>query len=122
MVQPETILAVVDNSGARRVKCIKILGGSRRHRAKLGDRIKCSVQDVNPDSQIKKGDVVDAIVVRMRRTTRRQNGDQIRFDTNSCVIVNADGNPRGTRVFGPCARELREKGFLKICSLAPEVI
>ena len=122
MIQQETKLKVADNSGAKRVKCFKVLGGSRRRYARVGDIIVCSVQDADPDSGAKEGDVVKAVVVRTRGYIKRKDGSRLRFDTNSCVLIDDKGNPRGTRIFGPVAREVRERGYLKISSLAPEVI
>lgn len=122
MIQQETQLEVADNSGAKRVKCFKVLGGSKRRYAGIGDIIVCSVRDATPDGGVKKGDVVKAVIVRTKRYIRRKDGTKLRFDTNSCVLIDDKNNPRGTRVFGPVAREVREKDFLKIASLAPEVI
>lgn len=122
MIQQETQLKVADNTGAKKVKCFKVLGGSKRRYAKVGDIIVCSVREADPESQIKKGDVVKAVVVRTKSFIRRKDGSKLRFDTNSCVIIDDRGNPRGTRIFGPVTRELRDRGFIKICSLAPEVI
>jgi large subunit ribosomal protein L14 len=124
MIQQETELEVGDNSGAKRVKCFKVLGGSRRRYAKVGDVIVCSVKDSEPtaDQNIKKGKVVKAVIVRTAAFIRRKDGSKLRFDTNSCVLVDDKGNPIGTRIFGPVAREVRENGFIKICSLAKEVI
>lgn len=122
MIQQESQLEVADNSGAKRVKCFKVLGGSRRRYAGIGDIIVCSVKDASPDGSVKKGDVVKAVIVRTKCYIRRQDGTKLRFDTNSCVLIDDKNNPRGTRVFGPVAREVREKDFLKIASLAPEVI
>jgi len=122
MLQQESQLNVADNSGAKRVKCFKVLGGSRRRYAKVGDIIICSVKDADPDGQKKKGEVVRAVVVRTTRYIKRKDGSKLRFDTNSCVLIDDKGNPIGTRIFGPIAREVREKGYLKISSLAPEVI
>lgn len=122
MIQQETQLEVADNSGAKRVKCFKVLGGSRRRYAGVGDIIVCSVKDAIPEGSVKKGDVVRAVIVRTKRYIRRKDGSKLRFDTNSCVLIDEKNNPRGTRVFGPVAREVREKEFLKIASLAPEVI
>lgn len=122
MLQQETQLKVADNTGAKKVKCFKILGGTRRRYARVGDIIICSVREVEPDSTLKKGEVVRAVVVRTKRYLKRQDGSWLRFDTNSCVLIDDKGNPRGTRIFGPVAREVREKGFVKISSLAPEVI
>lgn len=122
MIQQETELKVADNSGAKRVKCFKVLGGSKRRYAHVGDIIVCSVKEADPDGQVKKGDVVKAVIVRTRSYIRRPDGTMIRFDTNACVLIDDKNNPRGTRIFGPVAREVRDKEFLKIASLAPEVI
>ena len=122
MIQHTSELNVADNSGAKVVKCIKVLGGTRRRYASLGDVIVCSVKAATPESKIRKGDVVKAIIVRTRKEVRRPDGSYIRFDDNACVLLNAAGEMRGTRVFGPVARELREKQFMKIVSLAPEVL
>lgn len=122
MIQQETELKVADNTGAKRVKCFKVLGGSRRRYAHAGDIIVCSVKDAEPDGSVKKGDVVKAVVVRTKSYIRRTDGSMIRFDTNSCVLIDDKENPRGTRIFGPVAREVRDRGFVKISSLAPEVI
>jgi len=122
MIQQETRLAVADNTGAREVMCIKVLGGSRRRFARLGDVIICSVKSVIPGSEIKKKAVVRAVIVRCRQPSRRPDGSYIRFDGNAVVIVDNDGNPRGTRIFGAVARELRERNFMKIVSLASEVV
>jgi len=122
MIQQETRLAVADNTGAKEVMCIKVLGGSRRRFAHLGDVIVCSVKSVIPGSDVKKKAIVRAVIVRCRQPTRRVDGSYIRFDSNAVVIVDADGNPRGTRIFGAVARELRERNFMKIVSLASEVV
>jgi large subunit ribosomal protein L14 len=122
MLQQESKLKVADNTGAKKVKCFKVLGGSKKRYADVGDIIICSVREADPESAIKKGDVVRAVIVRTRRYLRRTDGSWLRFDTNSCVIIDEKGNPKGTRIFGPVAREVREKGFIKISSLAPEVI
>ena len=122
MVQLRSILEVADNSGAKRVQCIKVLGGSHKRYARLGDIIVVSVKEALPDSNIKKGTVTKAVVVRTRKEQRRLDGSYIRFDQNAVVIINADGEPVGTRIFGPVARELRWKEFTKIISLAPEVL
>ena len=121
MIQQETYLNVADNSGARRIQCIRVLGGNRRY-ARVGDVIVAAVKDATPNMGVKKSDVVKAVVVRTRATLRRNTGNAIRFDDNAAVIINEDKNPKGTRVFGPVARELREHSFTKIVSLAPEVI
>ncbi len=122
MIQSESRLAVADNTGAKEVMCIKVLGGTRRRFAGLGDIIVCSVKSVVPGSEIKKKAVVKAVIVRVKHSTRRADGSYIRFDSNAVVIVDPDGNPRGTRIFGAVARELREKKFMKIASLASEVL
>lgn len=122
MLQQETKLKVADNSGAKKVKLFKVLGGSRRRYAQVGDIIVCSVRDVDPNGALKKGEVVKAVVVRTKYYIRRKDGSKLRFDTNSCVLIDEKGNPKGTRIFGPIAREVRDRGFLKISSLAPEVI
>lgn len=122
MIQAETRLAVADNTGAREVMCIKVLGGSRRRTAGLGDVIVCSVKSVIPGSDIKKKSIVQAVIVRCKKGTRRKDGSYIKFDSNAAVIIDKDKNPRGTRIFGAVARELREKNYMKIVSLANEVI
>ena len=122
MIQQESRLKVADNSGAKEVLCIRVLGGTKKRYARIGDRIVCSVKSADPSSNIKKGDVVKAVVVRTRKERRRRDGSYIRFDDNAAVILANDGGPRGTRIFGPVARELREKGYMKIVSLAPEVL
>jgi large subunit ribosomal protein L14 len=122
MIQSETRLTVADNSGARVLYCIKVLGGSRRRYASLGDIIVVSVKDAIPNAKVKKGDVLKAVVVRTAKEVRRADGSFIRFDDNSAVLINNQGEPLGTRIFGPVARELRAKRFMKIVSLAPEVI
>ncbi|MBM3195702.1 MAG: 50S ribosomal protein L14 [Chlamydiae bacterium] len=122
MIQEESILDVADNSGAKKVKCFRILGGSNRRYAHVGDIVVAAVQEAIPNSPVKKGSVVKAVVVRTKRTIRRTDGSTIEFDSNAAVILNEKGEPVGTRVFGPVARELREKNFMKILSLAPEVL
>jgi large subunit ribosomal protein L14 len=122
MIQQETRLQVADNTGARELMCIKVLGGSRRRTAGLGDVVVCSVRSVLPGGEVKKKDVVQAVIVRCKKPTRRQDGSYIRFDSNAAVIIDKDGNPRGTRIFGAVARELRERNYMKIVSLASEVI
>ena len=122
MIQMTSILDVADNSGARKLFCIKVLGGSRRRYASIGDVIVCSVREALPNSKVKKGDVVKAVVVRSRYPTGRNDGSYIKFDENAGVLVNKDNDPVGTRIFGPVARELRAKSFMKIVSLAPEVL
>jgi large subunit ribosomal protein L14 len=122
MVQTETVLDVADNSGARKVLCIKVLGGSRRRYASLGDVIVGSVKEATPNAKVKKGDVVKAVVVRTAKEVGRPDGSYIRFDNNSAVLIDNHNEPVGTRIFGPVARELRAKKFMKIVSLAPEVL
>ena len=122
MIQQETRLRVADNSGAKEVLCIKVLGGSRRRYASIGDIFVATVKDAVPGAAVKKGDVVKCVVVRTKKERRRPDGSYIRFDENAVVIINEQGEPRATRIFGPVARELREKRYMKIVSLAPEVI
>lgn len=122
MIQIESVLDVADNSGAKTVKCIKVLGGSKRRYATVGDVIVVSIREAMPNSKVRKGDTARAVVVRVKRQIRRPDGSYIRFDTNSAVIINAQKEPVGTRIFGPVARELRAKRFMKIVSLAPEVL
>lgn len=122
MIQSETRLQVADNTGARELMCIKVLGGSRKRTAGLGDIIVCSVKSVIPGSDIKKKAIVRAVIVRCKKGTRRPDGSYIKFDSNAAVIIDKDKNPRGTRIFGAVARELREKNYMKIVSLANEVI
>lgn len=122
MIQLRSMLNVADNTGARKVRCIQVLGGSKRRYGSVGDVIVCTVRDALPSSTIKIGDVVRAVIVRTRKEIGRSDGTYVRFDDNACVILDPQGNPRGTRVLGPVARELREKNFLKILSLAPETV
>ncbi len=122
MIQPQTRLKVADNSGAKEIMCIRVMGGSFRRDGSIGDVIVASVKSANPGGAVKKGDVVKAVVVRMHKAKRRPDGNYIRFDDNAAVIINDAKEPRGTRIFGPVARELREKGYMKIVSLAPEVL
>jgi len=124
MLQVRSILDVADNTGAKLVQCIKVLGGSRRRYATIGDVIVVAIKEVSggPAAKVKKGEVVDAVVVRTRQAIRRNDGSYLRFDSNAIVIIDKELNPRGTRIFGPVARELRDKKFMKIVSLAPEVI
>ncbi len=122
MIQMQTVLNVADNSGARRVQCIKVLGGSKRRYASVGDVIKVSVKEANPRGKVKKGDVMNAVVVRTAKGVRRPDGSKIKFDDNAAVILNNKLEPIGTRVFGPVTRELRNDKFMKIVSLAPEVL
>ena len=122
MIQPQTRLKVADNSGAKEIMCIRVLGGSFRRDGSIGDVIVASVKSATPGGTVKRGDVVKAVIVRMRKQKRRPDGSYIRFDDNAAVIINDQKMPRGTRIFGPVARELREKDFMKIVSLAPEVL
>ncbi|MDQ3795431.1 MAG: 50S ribosomal protein L14 [Actinomycetota bacterium] len=122
MIQQESKIRVADNTGARSLLCIRVLGGSKRRSAGVGDVIVASVKEATPGGAVKKGDVVRAVVVRTKKETRRDDGSYIRFGENAGVIINTDGAPRGTRIFGPVARELREKGYTRIISLAPEVL
>jgi large subunit ribosomal protein L14 len=122
MIQETTRLNVADNTGARQIYCIKVLGGTRRRYARLGDRFVASVKDAAPGGTVKKGEVVQAVVVRVRKEVRRRDGSYIRFDDNAAVLIDQQGEPRGTRIFGPVARELREKEYMRIVSLAPEVL
>ena len=122
MIQMESYLKVADNTGAKEIHCIRVLGGSRRKFGNIGDVIVASVRKAAPGGTVKKGDVVKAVIVRTKRGVRREDGTYVRFDENAAVIIKEDRNPKGTRIFGPVARELREKDFMKILSLAPEVI
>ncbi len=122
MIQMQTQLLAADNSGAKKLQCIKVLGGSRRRYAHLGDIIVVSVKEAIPNSKVKKGSVMKAVVVRVRKETKRADGSYVRFDDNSAVLINPQNEPVGTRIFGPVARELRAKNFMKIISLAPEVV
>ena len=122
MIQMQSVLDVADNSGAKKVMCIKVLGGSKRKYASVGDVIVVSIKDAAPNGKVKKGTVAKAVVVRVSKELRRVDGSYIRFDTNSAVLINNDGEPIGTRIFGPVARELRAKKYMKIVSLAPEVL
>lgn len=122
MIQNQTRLKVADNTGAKELYCIKVLGGSRARYARVGDVATCSVKDARPRGVVKKKEVVRAVIVRQKRDIKRKDGTVVRFDENAAVIVDKDGNPRGTRIFGPVARELRDKGYMKIVSLAPEVL
>jgi len=122
MIQMQTYLNVADNSGAKRVQCIKVLGGSKKKWASVGDVIVVAVKDAIPNAAIKKGEVQKAVIVRIKKEYRRPDGTYIRFDDNACVIIDASQNPKGKRIFGPVARELRESGYMKIVSLAPEVL
>lgn len=122
MIQMESVLDVADNSGAKRVKCVKVLGGSKRKYASVGDVIVVSIKDAAPNGKVKKGQLARAVVVRTKKEIRRRDGSYIRFDNNSAVLLNKDNEPVGSRIFGPVARELRAKQFMKIVSLAPEVL
>ena len=122
MIQMQSRLTVADNTGAKVLMCIKVLGGSRRRTATLGDVIVCSVKSVIPGSEVKKGQVVRAVIVRVKQSTRRADGSYVRFDSNAAVLIDADRNPRGTRIFGAVGRELRDRNFMKIVSLANEVV
>ena len=122
MVQEESYLKVADNTGAKEIHCIRVLGGSKRKYGNIGDVIVASVRKATPGGTVKKGEVVKAVIVRSKRGVRREDGSYVRFDENAAVIIKEDKNPRGTRIFGPVARELRERDFMKILSLAPEVI
>ena len=122
MIQQESRLKVADNTGAKEVMCIKVLGGSRRRYANIGDIVVAAVKNATPGGVVKKGDVVKCVIVRTRKGLRRPDGSYIKFDENAAVIIKDDNNPKGTRIFGPVARELREKEFMKIISLAPEVL
>ncbi len=122
MIQMQTNLDVADNSGCKRVQCIKVLGGSKRMYASLGDVIVCSVKKSLPSSEVKPGTIVKGVIVRTKSAVRRNDGSYVRFDNNAVVILDKDGNPRGTRIFGAVARELRSKNYMKIISLAPEVV
>jgi large subunit ribosomal protein L14 len=122
MIQQETRLKVADNSGARQLLCIRVLGGTRRRYARVGDTIIATVKEAIPNGTVKKGDVVKAVVVRTTQPSRRPDGSYIKFDENAGVVIDAQGNPRGTRIFGPVARELRDRKYMKIVSLAPEVL
>ena len=122
MIQQESRLSVADNTGAKELLTIRVMGGSTRRYARIGDTIVASVKEATPGGVVKKGDVVKAVVVRTVKETRRKDGSYIRFDENAAVVINEDGTPKGTRIFGPVARELREKKFMKILSLAPEVL
>jgi large subunit ribosomal protein L14 len=122
MIQMESVLEVADNSGAKRVKCIKVLGGSKRKVAGLGDVIRVSIKDCTPNSRVKKGELALAVIVRTKKEVRRKDGSYIKFDLNSAVLIDENNEPVGTRIFGPVARELRARKFMKIVSLAPEVL
>ncbi|MCL2150622.1 MAG: 50S ribosomal protein L14 [Coriobacteriia bacterium] len=122
MIQAETMLTVADNSGARKVQCIKVLGGSKRRYAGLGDVVICTVKEATPGGHVKKSEIVRCVIVRVKQPVRRKDGSYIRFDQNAAVVIDNTGSPRGTRIFGPVARELRDKRYMKIVSLAPETL
>ena len=122
MIQSESYLKVADNTGAKEIKCIRVLGGTRRKYANIGDVVVCSVRKAAPNGTVKKGEVVKAVIVRSMKGARRADGTYVRFDENAAVLIKDDNSPRGTRIFGPVARELRDSGFMKICSLAPETV
>ena len=122
MVQMQTYLKVADNTGAKELMCFRVLGGTRKRYANIGDIVVCSVKKAAPGGTVKKGDVVKAVIVRSARGVRRADGTYVRFDENAAVLIKDDNSPRGTRIFGPVARELRDSGFMKICSLAPETV
>jgi len=122
MIQQESMLKIADNSGAKRALCIRVLGGSRRRYARIGDRVIVTIKDAVPNAPVKRGEVMEAVVVRTAKEMRRRDGTYIRFDDNAAVLINAQKEPRGTRIFGPVGRELREKRYMRIVSLAPEVL
>lgn len=122
MIQQESMLKIADNTGAKRALCIRVLGGSRRRYARIGDRVIVTIKDAVPNAPVKRGEVMEAVVVRTAKEMRRRDGSYIRFDDNAAVLINAQKEPRGTRIFGPVGRELREKRYMRIVSLAPEVL
>lgn len=122
MIQQESMLRIADNTGAKRALCIRVLGGSRRRYARVGDRVIVTIKDAIPNAPVKKGEIAEAVVVRTAKEMRRKDGSYIRFDDNAAVLINPQGEPRGTRIFGPVGRELREKRYMRIVSLAPEVL
>ncbi|MGI9626004.1 MAG: 50S ribosomal protein L14 [Longimicrobiales bacterium] len=122
MIQQESIVRIADNTGAKRALCIRVLGGSRRRYARVGDRVIVTIKDAIPNAPVKKGEIAEAVVVRTAKEMRRRDGSYIRFDDNAAVLINPTGEPRGTRIFGPVGRELREKKYMRIVSLAPEVL
>ncbi len=122
MIQQESMLKIADNTGAKRALCIRVLGGSGRRYARIGDRVIVTIKDAVPNAPVKKGEVMEAVIVRTAKETRRRDGTYIRFDDNAAVLINAQKEPRGTRIFGPVGRELREKRYMRIVSLAPEVL
>ena len=122
MIQQESMLKIADNTGAKRALCIRVLGGSRRRYARIGDRVVVTIKDAVPNAPVKRGEVMEAVIVRTAKEMRRRDGTYIRFDDNAAVLINAQKEPRGTRIFGPVGRELREKRYMRIVSLAPEVL
>ena len=122
MIQQESMLKIADNTGAKRALCIRVLGGSRRRYARIGDRVVVTIKDAVPNAPVKRGEVMEAVVVRTAKEMRRRDGTYIRFDDNAAVLINAQKEPRGTRIFGPVGRELRERRYMRIVSLAPEVL
>ncbi len=122
MIQQESVVQIADNSGAKKALCIRVLGGSRKRYARVGDTVVLTIKDAIPNAAVKKGEVVRGVIVRTAKETRRKDGSYIRFDDNAAVLINPNGEPRGTRIFGPVGRELREKRYMKIVSLAPEVL
>jgi len=122
MIQQESMLRIADNTGAKRALCIRVLGGSRRRYARVGDRVIVTIKDAIPNAPVKKGEIAEAVIVRTAKEMRRRDGSYIRFDDNAAVLINPQGEPRGTRIFGPVGRELREKRYMRIVSLAPEVL
>lgn len=122
MIQQESVLKIADNTGAKRALCIRVLGGSGRRYARIGDRVIVTIKDAVPNAPVKKGEIMEAVIVRTAKETRRRDGTYIRFDDNAAVLINAQKEPRGTRIFGPVGRELREKRYMRIVSLAPEVL
>lgn len=122
MIQAESYMTIADNSGARKVQCIKVLGGSKRRYASVGDVVVCSVKEATPNGSVKKGEIVKCVIVRVKKEVHRKDGSYIKFDQNAAVVIDENGAPRGTRIFGPVARELRDKRYMKIVSLAPETL
>ena len=122
MIQAESFMTIADNSGARKVQCIKVLGGSKRRYASLGDVVICAVKEATPNGNVKKGEIVKCVIVRVKKEVHRKDGSYIKFDQNAAVVIDENGSPRGTRIFGPVARELRDKRYMKIVSLAPETL
>jgi len=122
MIQAESYMTIADNSGARKVQCIKVLGGSKRRYASVGDVVVCTVKEATPNGNVKKGEIVKCVIVRVKKEVHRKDGSYIKFDQNAAVVIDDNGSPRGTRIFGPVARELRDKRYMKIVSLAPETL